>query len=260
MTKKGLLRLQSEFMGHLLDKEGVSVLTPPERIFNEAKRLSIYRNNQTMGLTRALGDTYRVCYKLVGRRSFELLARHYIRDNPSYSTNLNDYGALFPEFILNFEPAKVLNYLSDVAKLEWLSHEVIIGQDEVDFCWQDLSTIPPHQQGDICFYRSLVSRLQYSPYPVDRIFEVNQADYVEVDNSSIVQLDDPVYLYIGREGYDLKIQRLDELEWKILESLSKDLTLSRLANLQIVGENKIDLAVMLPALIQRGLIAGFSFP
>lgn len=257
MSKENLSKLQSAFITELLARSGESILNSTESFFAPVEHLTIYKNNQMIGLTKALMETFHVCYKLVGRRSFEFIARHYIREHPSFTRNLNEYGATFSEFILNFEPAKELIYLSDVAKLEWNIHEVIIGSDDPEFCWQDLSSIPEHQQGSICFYRSDTSRLQASLYPIDLIFATNQSDYT---GETLVELNDPVFLYIGREDYDLKMQRLTEIEWKLLSILNKDHSLAELALENLIIENEIDLSSLLPSLIQRGCISGFVIP
>ena len=61
--------------------------------------------------------------KLVGEGFFRYAASQFIRQYPSKSGDLNEFGYEFPEFLETFEPAAKLNYLPDVARLELAYHE-----------------------------------------------------------------------------------------------------------------------------------------
>jgi len=82
------------------------------------RRFAVYRNNVVVGLTQTLKDAYPAVHRIVGSEFFHALARAYVVGDLPRSPMLFDYGAGLPDFIDRFEPACVLPYLSDVARIE----------------------------------------------------------------------------------------------------------------------------------------------
>ena len=85
---------------------------------NPLARFSVYRNNVIASLINALADTYPVTQELVGADFFRGMARIFVSTEPPSSRVLAFYGASFPAFIENFQPAESVPYLADVARLE----------------------------------------------------------------------------------------------------------------------------------------------
>jgi len=81
-------------------------------------RLAVYRNNVVASLIDALADTFEVAQQLVGEAYFRAMAAVFVRQNPPRSRILAHYGQGFPEFIEQFDPARPVPYLADVARLE----------------------------------------------------------------------------------------------------------------------------------------------
>jgi len=82
------------------------------------RRFAVYRNNVMVGLTQTLKDAYPAVHRIVGSEFFHALARAYVVGDLPRSPMLFDYGAGLPDFIDRFEPASVLPYLADVARIE----------------------------------------------------------------------------------------------------------------------------------------------
>lgn len=83
------------------------------------RRLGIYRNNVLSSLVGALADTFPVTWQLVGAEFFRAMALQYIRISPPSTPVLTAYGSSFSRFVAQFEPARSVPYLADVAELEW---------------------------------------------------------------------------------------------------------------------------------------------
>ena len=81
-------------------------------------RFAVHRNNVTVSLVAALAARFPVVERLVGEEFFRAMARAYVKREPPRSPVLLHYGATFPGFIEEFEPARTLAYLGDVARLE----------------------------------------------------------------------------------------------------------------------------------------------
>src|SRR6266852_4282928 len=114
-----LAERQRGFAAALLD----AALPMPEGLVGpdgepDPKRFAVYRNNVVAGLTEALKDAFPAVHRIVGPEFFQALARAYVVIEPPRSPILLDYGAGFPDFIGEFEPAAGLPYLADVARIE----------------------------------------------------------------------------------------------------------------------------------------------
>ena len=87
-----------------------------------AARLQIYRHHVLTSLTDVLQTTFPVVCRLVDARFFRYMADAYMRQYPPEAPCLFEYGAHFPDFVATFPPCHHLEYLGDVARLEWAMH------------------------------------------------------------------------------------------------------------------------------------------
>jgi hypothetical protein len=116
---QSLAERQRTFAAALLDPElptPVGLVGPDGK--PSSRRFGVYRNNVVAGLTQTLKDAYPAVHRIVGSDFFRALARTYVVIEPPRSPMLFESGAGFPAFIGRFEPAGVLPYLSDVARIE----------------------------------------------------------------------------------------------------------------------------------------------
>ncbi|WP_308910032.1 DNA-binding domain-containing protein [Pseudokordiimonas caeni] len=87
-------------------------------------RLRIHANTLRLGLIDTLMDRYPACRAFVGDEYWRAVARAYVRAHPPHSAVLNDYGAGMGDFLTDFTPTQSLPYLADLARLEWLIHDI----------------------------------------------------------------------------------------------------------------------------------------
>lgn len=90
-------------------------LAPPPRDFAE-RRFAAYRNNVLVGVTDALAERFPVVLRLVGDEFFRATAGVHARTAPPRTPMLAEYGAGFPAFIEDFEPARELPYLAALVR------------------------------------------------------------------------------------------------------------------------------------------------
>jgi hypothetical protein len=237
--------------GDLVMRAAVAVRNTPG--LEAAEHVRIYRRAVLGTLTRALGDIYPVCCRLAGQRFFESMARAYVHQTPSQSPDLGDYGKSFSQFIADFSPAQSLPYLSDVARLEWLWHRAFHAQDEAPLDSSAVSDIPEAAQASVIFRLPRSAALLASGYPVHRIWQVNQPDW---HGGSTVHLDEgAACLIIWRQGYDVRIDPLDEARWWFLTEVARGATLAEIA----AQERAAQLPTVLPDCVAHGWIAGFRY-
>ena len=196
-----LADLQRQFLAALThgDDEKISAAIV-DRAPGIDKVLAVYRNNWRSNLRSALRATFPVVERLVGAEYFDWMADRFIDVQPSQSGNLDNYGAEFPGFIRHFAGVAELTYLADVAELEFHIDAVLIAPDETP------------------------SSLFASPFPVHRIWQVNQEGW---QGDETVSLDEgAAYLLIQRRAvssdaarhYDLFIQPLTADQFHNLNS------------------------------------------
>ena len=216
------------------------------------EHLRIYRRAILGTMVRALTNIYPVCQRLVGDEFFDAMARVYARRTPSRSPDLADYGGTLADFIRDFEPAASLPYLPDVARLEWHWHRAFNAADEEGLDIQTLSQVRAEDMHRITFQLPVSAALLESKFPIDLIWQVNQADW-HGDNA--VDLDEGgVQLIVWRQRFEMRIDALERSEWRFLRGVDARLSLGQLSEAEI-GE---EIETLLPRCVQRGWIGGFE--
>ena len=90
---------------------------------------SIHRNTVAKALVDALAANYPTVLQLVGDEWFHACAREFAIAHPARSPALVRYGEKFPSFVAEFEPARELPYLSEVARIDRLWIECLTAAD-----------------------------------------------------------------------------------------------------------------------------------
>ncbi|NEO16571.1 MULTISPECIES: DNA-binding domain-containing protein [unclassified Moorena] len=256
-----LRTLQQLFYEAVFENNPASTQTIAQHIkaakqLTPAEGLAIYRGSVLGNLSQTLMSIYPVCCCLVGEKFFDATAVRYIRRFPSLSMDLGDYGEHFADFLANFEPAKQLPYLPDVALLEWHWHRVFNGEEATRLDVQALSTVPQEKWGELIFHLPKNSVLIESAYPIHRIWEVNQPEY---QGDQQVNLDEGgIQLFLWRNGYDMRIELPTKAEWQLLKAFQGENRFEAVCQDLAADELAIDVASELPRFVQRGWIARFS--
>ncbi len=229
--------------------EAARELTPKEG-------LAIYRGSVLGKMSRTLQTIYPVCDRIVGESFFNATAVEYIRRFPSTSPDLGDYGAQFADFLASFEPAASLPYLPDVARLEWHWHRVFNGEETPPFDFQALGQISPETWSQLVFGLPHNSRLLESPYPIHRIWQVNQSEY---DGDAAVNLDEGgIRIFLWRNEYDMRLDFPTLEEWQVLQAFQYGERFGDICEELCDRDPAVDVVALLPRLVQRGWVAGFS--
>jgi len=258
-----LKQLQEAFYDGIFDPSGNNITNASSYILNteqlqESDRLSIYRGSILGGITTGLTNIYPVCVKLVGEKYFTHMVAGYLKNYPSNSPDIGNYGEYLPAYIADFKPAKTLIYLADVAQLEWLWHKAFNASNEHSTSLRchpltELQNIQEHELPSIKFCPVSSANLLSSPYPIQQIWQVNQADY---SGDLSVDLDDGgVNLVIWRSAdLGMRIDELSDDETTFISAVLKNATFGEIAELSF----RQSLDVVVQRCIQSGLIIGFK--
>jgi len=170
-----LLDLQDEFADALL-----SAATPVPSSLKGAslrradRRFAVYRNNVAVSLVEALGARFPVVKRLVGEEFFRAMAHAFVSREPPLSPLLIHYGETFPAFIEEFDAAKPLPYLSDVARLEFARGRAYHAADVEPLPRAAFAALPAGRIGSARVTLHPSVGIIASRFPVLSIWEVNQ--------------------------------------------------------------------------------------
>jgi len=173
-----LERLQADFAAALIDplRESAIVAALDLRDGRTAERIALYRGNVIAAREKALANAYPVVRALVGEEFFSGLARAYGQAHPSRSGDLNRFGAAFSAFVRDFEHARSLPYLSDVAALEWSVHAAHYAADAGALSRGRLAFFPADQLLGARFGVHPACAWIESTYPIAQIWLAHQPD------------------------------------------------------------------------------------
>ncbi len=221
------------------------------------ERLGVYRNNVLVGFTKTLQATFPVVVQLVGDKFFRFAAAHYTEQHPSASGDLHDFGATFPAFLRSFEPAANLPYLADVAELEWAYHRSFhaVGHDPMDL--EALGRVPQERYEALRFALHPAGQLLTSPYPVLRIWQVNQPGYTGDQRVDLGK--GGIELLVIRLDLEIEIHSLEPGEYALLQTLAEDLDFAAACDRALAIQPDLDIASSFRRHVLRGTLVDFHF-
>lgn len=220
-----------------------------------AAGLAIYRNNVLANYRNALHETYPVILRLIGANCFDQAADAYACATPSLSGDLYDFGARFGDFVADHPPTRTLAYLPDVARLEWLIEASDRAPAAAALDLARLATVPPQRLADLVFTLVPSAQLLASPYPLLRIWQVNQPGY---DGEQTVDLGSGgAPLLLIRRGPGVEIEPLSGAGYSLLSACSAGLTLGAALECALALDPAFDLNTFLQRHLPAGTFSDF---
>jgi hypothetical protein len=214
--------------------------------FAAAERLRIYRNSFISTVTAALRLTYPAVDRLVGHEFFDVVADRFIHTSPPSSAYLNEYGEGFADFLAQFEPARALTYLADVARFEWALSVAANAIDVPALEAGALAAVAPEDHSRVRFEPHPSVSLLLLDHPADEIADA----VMSCDDAALADLDifrGPVRLIIHRGAGGVESKRLESDAF---------IFLSRLCAGERLGQLLDDSPENAPALIAEQLTEG----
>lgn len=235
-----LQNLQAEFIELLSSHDVTEAISP-------CANLSVYENNIHQTLIHFLQSIYPLIHTLVGDDFFRASAKVYLENYPSRSSNLLDYGEYFGYFLSEYEPALSLIYLPEVAKFEWICHELSFAPDHEAFDINTLENLKKDQYDQLHFLLHPASHVIHFHYPLLRIIDLCQGksdETIDIDEGG-------VSLLMIRRSTDISLVKLSMAEYTFLQALSNGKTLSEATSNAIVVDANFNLEEKLPQWIQN---------
>jgi len=254
-----LRELESSFGRGLLGEPDAALLDliAPDGLTSDA-RLRIYRNHVLVTLTDALIATYPVVCRLVDERFFRYAADQYIRAHPPTVPCLFEYGESFAAFLAGFGPCQHLEYLPDVARLEWAINFADHADDAVAIDATRLGEVPTDRIGSVTLALHPSVSFLSSRWPIDRIWRANQPD---ADPDATVNLDaGGAQLEIRRVGEDVVFRSLDDATYAFRTALACGESLELAVAAAHSADLDVDLALTMQQLLADGIVTSIDVP
>ena len=219
--------------------------------------VQVYQNNARETYRKALGASYPIVERLVGEDCFRGYAQKYMRNYPSTSGDLQDFGTALPDFLAELYTDSEFAYLPDVARLEWAVEEVQLNRESALLDLDALSQVASERHADVRFHRSPSARLICSPYPILSIWRTNQpGQEAEVDLTSGAE-----HVVVRRRAGSVELNLIDSVAASLAAHLDDAKTLEEAAEAlesEFADDPKSDLATALQLLTSTGLLAEFT--
>jgi hypothetical protein len=254
-----LRELESSFGRGLLGEPEAALLDliAPDGLTSDA-RLRIYSNHVLVTLTDVLLATFPVVCRLVDERFFRYAADQYIRAHPPVVPCLFEYGESFAAFLAGFGPCQHLEYLPDVARLEWAINYADHADDADAIDAARLGEVPADRIGSVVLALHPSVSFLSSPWPVDRIWRANQPD---ADPDATVNLDaGGTQLEIRRLGEDVVLRSLDAATYAFRTALACGESLELAVAAAHSVDPNVDLALTMQQLLADGIVISIGAP
>lgn len=218
------------------------------------RRFAVYRNNVMIGLTQTLKDAYPAVHRIVGSEFFHALARAFIVGALPRSPMLLDYGAGLPEFIGNFEPASVLPYLADVARIERGWTEAYHAAEASPIDPSAFAKIGPDRIPHVRLVLHPSVRIVRSRFPVLTIWQMN----AEGGEPRPVDLSVGEDALIVRPQANVEVRSIPRGSADFARALATGRSVLSALEVALVTDPSFDLVANLTDLLQAGAVIGFG--
>jgi len=212
-------------------------------------RLAVHRNNLLLSLHAVLADIFPVTRGLLGESLFAAAAYEFIPRHPPAGACLLEYGGGFGDFLAGFEPCRLLPYLPDLARLEWVLGRAMHAPDAEALPLSALASIPPEAvPGLVLTLHPSIFHIE-SAWPIDRIHRSGRAEEPGLGG---------VRLEVSREDGEVFLERLDEPGFAFRQALGLGATLEAAAEAALACTPDFDLTSAIAGLFQAGAVVAVT--
>ncbi|HPY40522.1 MAG TPA: DNA-binding domain-containing protein [Thiolinea sp.] len=228
-----LPELQHQVINAIFQAEQLSTaakLVKTQGSLTSEQRIGIYRNSAHGILLDYLESLYPVCFELVGTEFFGRAAHSFIDQEPPTSPFLADYGAGFVNHLAENPALAELQWIIEVAGLEWVRHAAWHTVNQADSDFADLETLTEQQQAALRFQLPASAKLLTANAPIHSIWLAHQTgEYLDKPAFEEINLQQAEHVLIYRQQRSLHQLVLNEEDWAFLTALHNQATMNDLA-------------------------------
>jgi len=238
---------QAEFAACLFDPSAaVPTGVTTRRGEPDRRRFDVYRNNVRVALIGALEQRFPVTRRLVGDEFFWGMARAFTDVSKPASPLIFQYGDDFPGFIADFDPARPVLYLADVARLEVLWSRAYHAADTAPMELAVLAGIEPELLPSANLVPHPAAALLRSQWPVGSIWEAHQ----RVPAATVAK-SAPETILVVRPDIEVKVHVLPQQDGGFAAALLSGTTLGTAAEVAS-GDERFEFGEAVVGLVSLG--------
>jgi hypothetical protein len=237
------------FSGALLDpRRPVPPAVAGPRGKAATRRYAVYRNTVTVSLIEALAAVYPATRRITGPDFFREMARAHVRQSPPTSPLLFEYGRGFPAFIAEYEHARGMPWLPDVAALERAWLDAYHAADAAPLAAAALTRIPGERLAAAVLTPHPATRIVRSEHPAVSILAANRRD----GPVGPIKARGPEAALVTRPTLEVVVRHLPPGGAGFLESLAAGMPLGDAAERALEEAPGFDLAAGIAGLLEAG--------
>lgn len=249
-----LARFQNDFLLALYHPDSTTTATTAMATLVKQPGFAVYRNTVLKGCIDALEANFPAVARLVGSDWFRAAALPYVRATPPTSVMLMDYGLDFPDFLADFEPARELPYLADVARLDRRWTEAHMAADAPALDASSLAALPAEALGELRARPHPATRWAWHPaQPIYTLWRANR-EHRPLDDRLDWVGDGALLTRAGHDGV-VRWQAAGPGLCAFLDACAVDQCLTEAAQASLRAEPDLDLARLWADLITTGALA-----
>jgi hypothetical protein len=225
----------------------------------EAVGFAVHAHNVQASLRRAIEKAFPVTRDLVGSAFFAAMADRFIVEQPPTLGWLSAYGAGFADSIGAYSPAANLDYLGDVARVEWgCIHAGSVDAPALDL--QALAAVPADELPSLRLRLHPAATLIASRYPALDIWRAHQEPDNEDQLARIDLLAGPQAVLVTRvEALRISAVAIDPGDAAFLKAIDDDLCFGDTCVAALDAEEDYDLSAGLRRLAHARSLGALAF-
>lgn len=235
----------AEFSAGLLDPQHPVPLLIKGQV---ERRYSVYRNNVTVSLMRALEANFPVVRRLLGEQYFAGFAREFAHGHPPQSPMMFQYGADFPAALENSKDLSSYPYLGDVARLEILWRQSYHAADAPTLAADGLASVDPEALFDSRLIIHPAARLIRSRFAIHSIFAANTGE----GDAHVFDPAQPQCAMVTRPQYEVTVYAVSLDQFEFFLALKNGGTLGAALDCAAGIDENFDLSGSLALLLRSG--------
>jgi hypothetical protein len=220
----------------------------------DAKRFDVYRNNVASALIGSLAASYPVLAALLGGPAFRDLARAYVGLHRPASPILAEYGAELADFVAGFAPVRHLEFLPDIARLEWARLKAYHSADAAPATLAELQSRPPEDLADLHLDLHPSAKVVRSAWPIVTIWQAHGHDDTADRLAALDYIAEDAL--VCRPALEVGVRRLPPGAAAFMTALGRGQPLGEAARAGQSDDGDFDLAAAIGGLFEAGAVAG----
>jgi len=220
-----------------------------------ARRLTVHRTTIDAGLGANLAGAFPALRRVVGAMIFAQLSADFIAKHPPREPVLSAYGRGFPAFIAAQPIAASLPYLHDLARLEWERQESFHAADAAPLDAGHLRN-DPDALATMRLRVHPAARVLSSPFPIHRIWRLNQAD-VETKDIPSVDMTVAEHVAVTRPAAEVVTRQISLADATLVRAIAGGASLSEAVEAAFAVSHDFDVTQALAGHFANGT---FSSP